>query len=74
MTNNPGSVDELENRAARERERLNRDVVELRQGVRREMDVRGRVEDNIHSRPGVAYGVAAAAALFVGFALSRALS
>ena len=68
-----GSVDELENRAARERERVNRDVVELRQNVRRELDVRGRIEDRIQQRPAAAYGAAAGAALFAGFALARML-
>jgi hypothetical protein len=68
-----GSVDELENRAARERERINRDVAELRQGVRRELDIRGRIEDSIQARPAAAYGAAAGAALFAGYATARML-
>jgi hypothetical protein len=66
-----GSVDELENRAARERERVNRDVAQLRQGVRRELDIRGRIEDRIQERPAAAYGAAAGAALLAGYAIAR---
>lgn len=69
--NNQGSVDELENRAARERERLNRDVVELRQDVRREMDIQSRVKGSIQAKPAAFYGTAAGAALFAGYALAR---
>ena len=67
------NVDELENRAASERERLNRDVAELRHNVRREIDIRGRAEDRIRGNPGAFYGVAAGAALFAGYALARLL-
>ena len=69
--NNQGSVDELENRAARERERLNRDVVELRQDIRREMDIHSRVKESIQAKPAAFYGTAAGAALFAGYALAR---
>ena len=71
--NRQGSVDELENRAAREREQLNRDVVELREEVRREMDLRSRAKDAIRAKPAAFYGTAAGAALFAGFALARIL-
>lgn len=68
-----GSVDELENRAARERERINRKVAELRHEVRREMDIRGRIEDRIAERPAAAYGAAAGLALVAGYAVARML-
>ncbi|MFP5277298.1 MAG: hypothetical protein ACLGPM_09280 [Acidobacteriota bacterium] len=66
-------VDELEQRAERERERVSRDMARLRQDMRREMDVRGRVEDGIHQKPGTFYGGAAGAALFVGYIFARIL-
>ena len=67
------SVGELEARAARERERLSRDVAEIRQDVRREMDIRRRVEDRIRHKPGIAYGTAAGAAALVGYIVARVL-
>ncbi len=70
---NLSSVGELEERAARERERLNRDVVELRHDVRREMDIRGRAEDRVRAKPEVFYGAAAGAALLAGYAVARLL-
>lgn len=68
-----GSVDELENRAARERERINRDVAALRHEVRREMDIRGRIEGRIAERPAAAYSAAAGLALVAGYAVARML-
>ena len=67
------SVGELEERAAHERERVRRDVGEVRHDLRREMDVRGRVEDRIRSKPGAAYGTAAGAAALAGYVIARVL-
>lgn len=67
------NVDELERRAAEQRERVSRDVAALQEDVRREFDVRGRLEDGIHSNPRGFYGAAAGAALFTGYVLARIL-
>jgi hypothetical protein len=66
-------VGELEARAARERERVSRDVAEIRHDVLREMDVRRRVEDRIRRKPGAIYGTAAGAAALVGYLFARVL-
>lgn len=73
MASQNAPVDELESRAERERERLSRDVARLRQDVRRELDVRSRVEEGIHTKPEAFYGAAAGAALFVGYIFARIL-
>lgn len=67
------SVDELERRAAEQRERVSRDVAALQQDMRRELDVRGRLEDGIHTNPRGFYGAAAGAAMFTGYVLARIL-
>ncbi len=73
MASRNAPVDELERRAAMERERLSRDVAVLREDVRRELDVRGRVEDGIHASPRAFYGAAAGTALVAGYVLARIL-
>lgn len=73
MASQQMSVDELERRAEDQRKRLSRDVSELRQNMQREMDVRGRVVEGIHSQPRRVYGVAAGVALFTGYLLARIL-
>lgn len=73
MASTNAPVDELEQRAEKQRERLSQDVARLRQDVRRELDVRTRVEDGIHEKPGTFYGTAAGAALFVGYIIARIL-
>ena len=67
------SVEELEARAARERERLSSDIGQVRQEASRELDVQQRINDRIHEKPGTAYGIAAGAALFVGYLFARLL-
>ena len=67
------NVEELEQRAAEQRERLSRDVAALQHDVRRELDVRGRLKDGIHTNPRGFYGAAAGAALFTGYILARIL-
>jgi ElaB/YqjD/DUF883 family membrane-anchored ribosome-binding protein len=66
-------VDELERRAEEQRRRLSRDVVELRHNMQRELDVRNRLADGIHSEPGKFYGIAAGVALVVGYLIARIL-
>jgi Flp pilus assembly protein TadB len=67
------NVEELESRAAEQRERVSRDVAALQQDVRREFDVRARLQDGIHTHPRGFYGAAAGAALFTGYVLARIL-
>jgi hypothetical protein len=62
---------ELELRAEEQRQRLGRDVANLRQSMREELNVRGRLEDGIHAEPGIFYAVAAGAALFAGYTFAR---
>lgn len=67
------NVEELERQAEADRERVRRDVAGLRQDVRRQLDVRRRVQDGIHSNPRAYYGAAAGTALFTGYLLARIL-
>lgn len=73
MASGNAPVDELERRAEKQRERLSDDVARLRQNMKRELDVRGRMEDGIHEKPGAFYGAAAGAGLFVGYIFARIL-
>lgn len=73
MSSQNAPVSELEQRAAEQRERLSRDLAVLRHDVRRELDVRRRVENGIHTNPRGFYGAAAGAALFTGYVLARIL-
>lgn len=73
MATNHPSVDELERRAAAERREITRDVAAVRHDLRREMDVRGRIEDRIRAKPETAYFTAAGAAAFFGYSLARIL-
>ena len=73
MAMNHRSEDELERRAALQREEVTRDIASVRRDLRREMDVRGRLEDRIRARPQPAYLSAAGAAAFLGFILARIL-
>jgi len=41
--------------------------------MRREFDVRTRLEDGIHTKPEAFYGTAAGVALFVGYIFARIL-
>ena len=72
MAANP-SVGELKAQAANERERVSRDLAEVRHGLRREMVIRGRIEEQIRRKPGVGYGAAAGVAAFIGYFPARYL-
>ena len=71
MATNHLSVEQLEQRAARERQHLTRDVVRVREDLHRELDFRHRLENQIRAKPGLFYGVAGGFALLVGYALGR---
>jgi hypothetical protein len=66
-------VDELEQQAARQRERLGRHVAELRHGIEERLDVRRLAEDRIRARPGAIYGAAAILAALAGYIFARLL-
>jgi ElaB/YqjD/DUF883 family membrane-anchored ribosome-binding protein len=74
------SLDELELRAEEQRQRLGRDVANLRydvanlrQTVREQMNVRGRLEDGIHAKPGGFYAAAAVVGLIAGLKVAKSL-
>jgi hypothetical protein len=73
MATNPHPVEALEMRAERERQRIQRHVAEIRQGIRQRLDVRRMVEASIHERPGAFYGAAAAVAGLIGYIFARLL-
>lgn len=73
MAVNPQPVDELEQQARRERERLGRHVAELRQGLEERLDVRRIAEDRIRARPGAFYGATSVLAALVGYIFARLL-
>jgi ElaB/YqjD/DUF883 family membrane-anchored ribosome-binding protein len=66
-------ISELEQRAEEQLKNVGRHVDGLRQSIRDEFNMRGRVKDNIHERPGASYGAAAGAALIAGYILARIL-
>jgi hypothetical protein len=59
-------VDELERRAAEQRQQLHNTVVELRQTVHQRLDVKRNVREHL----GAASGVLAIAGLVLGYALT----
>jgi len=59
-------VDELERRAAEQRQQLHNTVVELRQTVHQRLDVKRNVREHL----GAASGVLAIAGLALGYALT----
>ncbi|HLI03847.1 MAG TPA: hypothetical protein VKU93_06215 [Terracidiphilus sp.] len=71
--NGAPDIDELEQRAEEQLRSVGRHVADLRHSVREEFDLRGRVEDGIHARPGTAYAAAAGGALIGGYILARLL-
>lgn len=73
MAANAKPVEELEQQADRQRERLGRHVAELRQGLEERLDVRRIAEDRIRAKPGAIYGTAAALAVLVGYIFARLL-
>lgn len=73
MSSQNEPVEVLERRAAEQRQRLTQDVASLQDDVRRELDVRGRLAEGIHSNPRRFYGAAAGAALFTGYLFARIL-
>lgn len=66
-------VEALERQAELQRLRLGRDVADLRESVREELDVRTRVEQGIHAQPRAFYSAAAGIALFIGYIFARLL-
>lgn len=68
---NKPSLNELEQKAEEQRQRLGRDVANLRQSMRDQLNVRSRLEDGIHAHPGVFYAAAAGTALFAGYTMAR---
>ena len=70
METNP-SAEQLEQRAALEREEVSRDLARVRRDLRRELDFRGRLENGIRTRPALAYGCAGAASVLTGYLLAR---
>ncbi len=73
MATNQQTVDELEQKAEHQRERIGRRVVELRNGLEDSLDLRRIAEECIRARPGVFYGAAAVLAVLTGFIFARAL-
>jgi len=73
MATNPQPVDELEQQADRERQRIHRRVAEIRNGIEERLDVRRIAEEKIHGRPGAIYGAAAGLAALTGYLFARLL-
>lgn len=73
MATNPQPVDELEQQADRERQRIHRRVADIRNGIEQRLDLRRMAEDRIHERPGAIYGAAAALAGLTGYIFARLL-
>jgi hypothetical protein len=71
--NGAPDINELERRAEEQLQSVGQHVANLRHRVREEFDLRGRVEDGVHARPGAAYAAAAGAALIGGYILARLL-
>lgn len=73
MATNPEPVDELEQQAERERQRIHRRVADIRNGIEQRLDIRRIAEDRIHQRPGTIYGASAALAALIGYIFARLL-
>lgn len=73
MATNPKPVDELEQQADRERQRIHRRVAEIRNGIEQRLDVRRIAEERIRERPGAIYGAAAGLAALTGYLFARLL-
>ncbi len=66
-------IGELEQRAEEQLQNVGRHVANLRQSWHEEMDVRNRVKDGVHAKPGAFYGAAAGGAFLTGYFLARIL-
>ena len=73
MAMNPEPVDELEQQADRERQRIQYRVAEIRNGIERRFDIRRNAEEKIRERPGAIYGAAAGLAALTGYIFARVL-
>lgn len=73
MATNPEPVEELEQQAERERQRIHRRVADIRNGIEQRLDFRRIAEERIHERPGAIYGASAALAALTGYILARLL-
>ena len=73
MALNPEPVNELEQQADRERQRIHRRVAEIRSGIERRLDIRRNAEEKIRDRPGAIYGAAAGLAVLTGYIFARVL-
>ena len=73
MTLDPEPVNELEQQADRERQRIHYRVAEIRSGIERRLDIRRNAEEKIRDRPGVIYGAAAGLAGLIGYIFARLL-
>lgn len=66
-------IGDLERRAEEQLQDMGRHVANLRHSVREEFDMRGRVKDGVHAKPGSFYAAAAGGALVAGYILARLL-
>ena len=73
MALNPEPVNELEQQAERERQRIHYRVAEIRNGIERRLDIRRNAEEKIRDRPGAIYGAAAGLAALSGYIFARLL-
>lgn len=73
MAMNPEPVDELEQQADRERQRIHRRVAEIRNGIEQRLNIRRNAEEKIRERPGAIYGAAAGLAALTGYIFARVL-
>jgi hypothetical protein len=66
-------INELERRAEEQLQNVGQHVANLRQSVHDEFDMRNRVKDGVHTKPGSFYSAAAGAGLLAGYAVARFL-
>ncbi len=71
--NGAPDINELERRAEEQLRSVGQHVDNLRHSIREEFDLRGRMEDGVHARPGTAYAAAAGGAFVGGYILARLL-
>lgn len=73
MSTNPQPVEELEQQADRERQRIQRRVAEIRSGIEQRLDFRRIAEQRIREHPAATYGAAAALVALMGYIIARML-
>jgi ElaB/YqjD/DUF883 family membrane-anchored ribosome-binding protein len=64
-------INELERQAEEQLQNVSRHVANLRNRVHEELDMRGRVKDGVHTKPGSFYGAAAGAGILAGYVVAR---